>query len=118
MAGTLQEVRFEWPTEGGERSDKSKEEQDRLMMETDRSTMKVNDVCYINGESVCMCVCVWPCLRINVCLDIPSVDVHFMPLSPLPPSVHSKYLYNTSLGKTVLFCIVQACVCVCVCVCV
>ena len=53
---------------------------------------------------VCMSVCIylvvyrasathmWSCRRIDICLVFPSVDVHVLPLSPLP-SVHSKYLY-------------------------
>ena len=59
-----------------------------------------------------LCVCIYlvvvyrawatlllSCLRIYICLVFLSVDVHSLPLSPLP-SVHSKYLYSTSLGKT------------------
>ncbi|KAG0721900.1 Cysteine dioxygenase type 1 [Chionoecetes opilio] len=48
LAGSLHEVRFEWPADGGDMSARTEEEQSRLMVETDRSTMKVNDVCYIN----------------------------------------------------------------------
>ena len=57
LAGSLQEVRFEWPADQGSRDDKSDEEQDRLMVEIGRGEMKVNDICYINGEHVCVCVC-------------------------------------------------------------
>ena len=35
---------------------------------------------------------VWSCFRIYIWPVFPSVDVHSLPLSPLP-SVHSKYLY-------------------------
>ena len=34
----------------------------------------------------------WSCLCIYICLVFLSVDVHFLPLSPLP-SLHSKYLH-------------------------
>ncbi|KAK8396094.1 hypothetical protein O3P69_005298 [Scylla paramamosain] len=50
LAGSLQEVRFEWPVEEGNRTDRSEEDQDRLMVEIARGEMKVNDVCYINDS--------------------------------------------------------------------
>ena len=53
----------------------------------------------------CVCVCVYVCLPstgpnlhlyglVSLSTVFPSVDVHALPLSPLP-SVHSKYLYSS-----------------------
>ena len=71
-------------------------------------------VCLCVCVFVCVCVCIylvvvygpelhsWSCLRIYICPVFSSVNVHFLPLTPLP-SIHSKYLYFFGV-----------CVCVCV----
>lgn len=56
LQGTLSEVRFRWPDQDQDQEQHhgDQDEEGRPLEEISRTDLRLNDVCYINGQSTCM----------------------------------------------------------------